>query len=57
MTSKDRPVAQEAQLEGHVEIDRPMHEKAIIMDDEIAAALAEDILRVVNRHETETQNA
>lgn len=53
MTTQDRPIAQEAQIEGHIEIDRPMHQEAIIMDDEIAVALAEDILRIVEGHETE----
>jgi len=55
MTQLERPIVQEAHLEGHVEIDMPASNEALIVDDEIATAIAEDILRIVEGHESDNE--
>lgn len=41
-----RPVAQESSVEGHLEVTLPERSEILIMDDECALALAEDIRRI-----------
>jgi len=48
---RSRPVVQEAKLEGHVEIDLPSKQEGIVLGDEIARHVAEDILRLVDGHD------
>lgn len=45
---QSRPIVQEAHIEGHVEIAFPASNESIVIDEEIARRLGEDIFRVVH---------
>lgn len=48
-----RPVIQECDTEGHVELILPANRQHIIMDEGAARCLAEDILRITDNDEVE----
>lgn len=51
---RTRPVVQDSEIaDNHVEIDLPARKETIVMDDEIAQSLAEDILRIIDRDDEE----
>jgi hypothetical protein len=47
----DKPVVQESFRRGHLELELPMLEETVVIDDETARQLADDIERVVDGHD------
>lgn len=52
-TGLERPIVQESHMEGHVEFVFPAGHDTVVVDDALAHKLAEDILRITDREETD----